>query len=256
MVVPLAYSINMGVKTTKVYQTNTKDIYAADTGIQFATWKILNDTAMETGRENANYNQVYTYPAFSINNNTVAVTVTTNWLFYYLFRIPLGATPHNQNLIMTCTSNNGLFDISLQNISNNPLVVQKMGIWLPVGFSYVNGSSSGITTNSPTLASICGGTNLIWDNLSYSISKHSTASQHFHYLPSDSSPDGAASWIFPQQQSVGASWDNEIWWYEISSVATDNSTLKTTTIKCLAIIDTGTDPPSLRIITYEINPTS
>jgi hypothetical protein len=258
MIIPLAHHINTGIKTTQVYQRNTKELYAADRGIQYSMWKIKYDSTIVANRANNIYTTYgpYAVPAaVPADHNTVTVQISSYWLFYYLFRMPQGATPHNAALTTTSDPVNGIYTLTFTN-NGQPLHIDKMGIWLPAGFKY-NGSPSGITTDPPTITPTFGGTNITWDinYLHYAVPKNSTAVQRFSYTPANLSPKGAASWIFPQEQSIGASWDDAVWWYEVVSTAVDTSVSpnKTTTVHALVIWDPET-VSGLNLATYIIGP--
>ncbi len=263
MVIPLAHYINSGIKTTQVYQRNAKEIYAADRGIQYGLWKIKYDSAVLTDRTNGVY---ATYPMYSApaivptDHNAVSVQVSANWLFYYLFRIPMGSTPHNVNLTTTCTWNAGTFTINFTNSQQpggppvQPIVIQDMGVWLPPGFKY-EGSPHGMTTTPPTSSTVYMGTNLTWNGIKYNLGKYESAAEYFSYSPTNATPRGAASWVQPQQESVGASWDNAVWWYDVNSTAVDNSVSpnKTTSVHAVVIYDPSTTSV-LNMVSYILSP--
>jgi hypothetical protein len=203
ILVPLGHLVDTGLRTTQSYQRNAKGLYAADAGIQYAIWEIKNSTQMISDRENGVYTN-YSYNAPSENNNSISVQVNSNWLFYYLFSIPYGNTPHNVNLMTTTSASNGIFTMNFTNSQQpggppvQPVVIAKMGVWLPPGYSF-NGGVSGITTGTPTITNICGGTNLVWNNVNYNLGKYQVCSVQFSYTPDNSTPDMAASWVYPQQ---------------------------------------------------------
>jgi hypothetical protein len=257
MIIPLANFINTGLKSTQVYQRNAREIYAADRGIQHGIWKIKYDSQMASDRGDGMYDS---YPAYSlptIDNNNLSVQISGNWLFYYLFRMPMGETPHNINLTTTSTPNNGLYTLTFTNSQHpdgppvQPTVIDSMGVWLPPGFDYVNGSAAGITDDDPIISSVYAGTNLKWDNVNQRLGKYESATQTFNYTPEDCTPIGAASWVFPQQQSIGASWNDAIWWYDVISTAVDTSVTpnKTTTAHGVVVFDTE-NSSNLNLVTY------
>jgi len=147
-----------------------------------------------------------------------------------------------------------------------PIHIQKMGIWLPPGFNYINNScySSDFTgynlssSNILTTELVFGGTNLIWDlgNPGYPLDKNQTVTLQFNYTPAGSTPRGASAWVFPSQTSVGASWNDSVWWYDVISTAVDNtvSPSKTTIIKAIVVYDNTGGTSSCAIISYLINP--
>ncbi len=259
VVVSLVNYMGVGLRAVNTYHMKTNRTYAADAGIQYALWKIKYGTQLITDRSNNVYTSYsYNYPTIpEMNKNQITTQVSAVWLFGYLFRIVPGATPHCGALITTSEPNyptNGVFTISFENPTQNPIVIQKFGIWLPPGISY-NGNSSGITSVPPTLIPILGGTNVVWDVV-HSLGKESNAEQRFSFLPNTGvDPHGASSWVFPQQQAVGASWDASIWWYNVTSTAADSLTpSKTTSIEALVVNDNSEAIPTAALISYLINP--
>ena len=128
-----------------------------------------------------------------------------------------------------------------------------MGVWLPPNFEYVNDSCiqsvfpNNMSFANPSQSTILGGTNLIWD-LNYSLGKASSVTQQFKYSPEGVTPV-ASTWVYPQQQSVGASWNDSVWWYNVTSTATDNDNT-TTTVNAVVIFNQ--ENSDIALVTYTI----
>lgn len=272
IVVPLVNYMGTGLRAVNVYHKNTNELYAADTGIQYAMWKIKYDSQINTDRSSGTYQIYPPYTLPDANHNTVSVQVSANWLFSYLFKIPLGETPKNENLNTTCTSGSGIYTIKFENMDipdghqAQNIHILKMGIWLPPGFSYVNNSCvssdfQGFNLNAGNILTselVYGGTNLIWDfgNPGCPLGRNDSATLQFQYTPAGSTPRGASAWVFPSQTSVGASWNDSVWWYDVTSTAVDNSVSpsKTTVIKAVIVYDDTNGAQGSTIISYLINP--
>lgn len=252
VVVALLNFMGTGLKNVVFYNQKTNQLYAADAAMQLASWKVTYDPQVLADRANLYYGTYsYSYPTIpEINNNNVSLQLSAQWLFGYLFKIVPGETPHSGALVTSSSTNNGVFTLNYSNPTQNPIVIQKFGIWLPPGCNYAGGAS-GITSLPPTQETILGGTNVIWD-VNYSLPKYSTALQQFNYSPVEVDPFAASSWVFPQQQSVGASWDDSIWWYTATSTATDNSG-RTTSIEGIIVSDNSSGTMDCAIINYLID---
>ena len=269
MFVPLANYVNSGIKNTSGYQSNLKDIYAADSGIQYALWKIKYDPAITADRLNFNFGQTYTYPAPAINNNNVTVTITYTWLLSGIVNLTSGATPHSTWLGMNVSGNanptsegsppHSIYSISFANAGSGNKKIEQMGVWLPAGFTYIAGScgqySGNISKADPAITKVVGGSSLVWNiNPSFSFQNLNppVASQKFWYTPAGKTPKGAASWVKSQSTDIGYSWDNAIWWYSVTSTAVNSTNpLKITTINSLVSHDPKTSS-GVNIVTYEL----
>ncbi len=272
MVVPLLDFMNTGIKNTELYQKNTKEIYAADTGIQNALWKIKYDPMIIYDRQNNNYGKTYTYPAFTADNNSVVISITSIWLLSGIVNMTNGDYPHSTWVGMTMggqaspsasPNQPGTFTMTFTYDQSGNKRIDQMGVWLPLGFTYVDGSSSTsvfpsniITSSDPAKAFLLGGSSLVWDvqpNFSFQHLNPPTATHKFYYLPGNRTPTGAAAWVKSQSNDIGYQWDNALWWYNITSTATDTSNSKTTTIKATVVNNSGATP-GLTVVTYEISP--
>ena len=210
---------------------------------------------MVSDRQNNVYGVSRPISTFSSNSNSVSVDITGNWIFYYLFNLNYGATPHNANLTAEpqVTPGTGTFRINFHN-TGQPINIKEMGVWLPNGFSYA-GSPSGITTRPPVQVPVYGGANLAWGQdhvLSYHLGTGDSAYQQFRYNPIGGDPREAACWVRPQE-SVGVSWDNDVVWYDVTSTAVDSFSSRTTTIEAIMASQSGASS-SVTLVTYDINP--
>jgi hypothetical protein len=269
MFVPLANYVNSGIKNTSGYQSNLKDIYAADSGIQYALWKIKYDPAIIADRASFNFGQAYTYAAPAINNNSVSVTINYTWLLSGIVNLTSGATPHSTWLGMNVSGNanptsegsppHSVYSISFAKSGSGNKKIEQMGVWLPAGFTYKAGSCNQYPNNickaEPTITKVVGGSSLVW-NISPSFSFQNLnppeASQKFWYTPAGKTPKGAASWVKSQSTDIGYSWDNAIWWYTVTSTAVNiTNPSKVTTINSLVSNDPKTSS-GVNIVTYEL----
>ena len=275
MIIPLAHFMNTGIKTTQVYQRNTKEIYAADSGIQYAMWKIKNAPEIIADREDSNYDQIYQYVAPRVNNNDVSVNITFTWLLSSVINLTNGAYPHDTWLGMDVSGNanpsiyntpsppHSIYTMTFAYSGSGNKKIEQMGVWLPHGFNYVSGSCSyanfpnNITSDNPTITYVCGGTSLVWSahNFSFQNVNPPVARQQFWYTPAGKTPKGAASWNKSQSNDIGYAWDNAIWWYNVTSTAVDTSITpnKTTRINAMVISDPKTSS-GINLVTYIIGP--
>jgi hypothetical protein len=270
LLVPLADYINTGIKTTQGYQGNVKRIYAADSGIQYALWKIKYDPIIISDRQNNNFGQTYSYTVPMVNNNHVSVTIAYTWLLSGIINLTNGSYPHDTWLGMDVSGNanptayttpvpHSVYSINFAYAGSGNKKIAAMGVWLPPGFAYLAGSCSSskypnnVCFSDPTITSVYGGSSLVWNALNFSFQQLNPpfASQQFWYQPIGTTPKGAASWVESQSSDIGYSWDNAIWWYNATSTAWDSSVFpqKTTTINSLIISDPATSS-GLDLVTY------
>jgi hypothetical protein len=275
MIIPLTHLINTGIKTTQAYQRNAKEIYAADSGIQYAIWKIKNDPSVIADRNSNSFDQAYSYTAPTINNNTVGISMTFTWLLAGIVSQLNGADPHQEWVGMDVSGNanpsiygvspntHSIYTITYAFSGSGNKKIDMMGVWLPHGFNYVNSSCShanfpnNIAPEDPVISPVYGGSSLIWNahNFSFKNVNPPIAQQQFWYTPAGSTPKGAASWVKSQSSDIGYSWDNAIAWYIVTSTAVDHSVspAKNTVINAVIVSDPSTSS-GINVVTYIINP--
>lgn len=231
------------------------EYYAADAGVEDAMWRIRNDKLPDWMLGNwgeATYKHDpygYSLPT-KINNKDVEVTIKPLWLLEGL-ETPSpgqGREPHDSlvtvsNVIGEIDKGNGLYHGLYQiNIiydgSVGKLKIERIGVWLPPGFGYVDYSSN--LESEPQTFPYNGGTAITWDyhpaidydKLPGPGSKRVVT---FEFTPNEN-PEVAFAWIRTNRMDIYLSWDiypslgmdSKI--YRITSKATDPVSKKYTTV--------------------------
>ncbi len=254
MVPPILSYVTGGVEASQMYERKTREIYAADSGIEDALWRVKYGDLEEMFPAPA-YDVYDYYTSFDytldnqINGFDVDVSIENKW-------IPKDITAPSKtdarNIIETgklmVTGN--IPDTSTYQIrftyfpepnEAGDLMVDSIGIWLPTGFTYVADSSNleelTVPLNDyycvPTVSPHCGGQAVVWDFL---------IDPSFATLPGanpldtpliaeitlqyDSTLEGvnpaAIAWIETSGvNGIELSWDADIRIFEITSVAGD-----------------------------------
>ncbi|MFQ5826808.1 MAG: hypothetical protein ACE5IA_05560, partial [Dehalococcoidia bacterium] len=146
---PLLNQVSTGLMATRVSGGLNVERYSADTGVEHALWRLVYEPgfaeSLTVGDPTAEYSR-------EANGGTVNITVTR-----------LGATsptgdpvgvskavfpdsaPEGQETTFTYT-------IYIKNLSLGLQDLHSIGDLLPLGFSYLAGSSSGVTTDDPNIS--------------------------------------------------------------------------------------------------------
>jgi hypothetical protein len=160
--VPTLVHIGTALKTGEIYEEKTKEMYAADSGIEDALWQIKYDRLGVLFGDSENYAYIFdSVCSYSlndpINDITTNVTIENIWL-------PTSANPYaspadaravnecdltdNQTnrLVVTDTAlDDQYFRIKIDYYpaedETNVLEISEIGIWIPHGFGYVGPST-------------------------------------------------------------------------------------------------------------------
>ncbi len=252
MAVPLLGFMGTGLKAVTLYHDNNDRLYAADAGIQYGILKVATDLDLRVT------SATKTYPAITVNNKSTVVTVE----YWSVLDGIIGDRegPHSTWLELTTTgiaTMDGEYIIDLV-YDGNPgnKKIEAMGVWMPSPFDYLAGSAAlypdNITTKPPETRPVNGGTSIEWDRLAFELQGHPHCSQTFKFTPSEKIPKGACAWVKGQSMDIGYSYDHNIYFYAITSVASDISGTKQDTI--VAHVGNDTSTSEVSILTYEINP--
>jgi Tfp pilus assembly protein PilX len=152
MVIPLLNFVSTGLKSGVVYENKANELYAADSGVNDATWQIKYDhlgTLFTSPAYSAyDYNTAWDYElSGQVNTEDVNVTIENVWVPQ---NIPIpteaeaSAIIEAEKLVVTNSSIGTSCKIKLTYSPEalEDLRVETLGIWLPPGFSYVEGSSN------------------------------------------------------------------------------------------------------------------
>jgi len=179
---PLLSQIGTAFKTGKVYDIKTREFYAADSGIEDAIWQIKYDR-LGVLFADSEYDIYDFYTTWSygldeqINGLAVDVDVQNVW-------IPKDVTPlsaaQGRNIIesnklmvagsaIDATSYKIKIGFTPETGEEDNLLVESIGIWLPLGFTYVPESSNLEEDENdeyyavPDVEDYAGGQAIIWE---------------------------------------------------------------------------------------------
>jgi len=160
--------VGTSLVSNRTYVNNTTSMFAAEAGIQDGIWQMLNNNSdkLSSGLLDATTSQSTPQVAFSdydynshgwtytlpdqVNNYDVHVNVTNEW-------IPLIAAPASNNDAVDVLTNNGgtanltltggvdavpIYTLHVTYTGTALLSIHTIGVWLPQGFTYNNGSSN------------------------------------------------------------------------------------------------------------------
>ncbi|MFC2018138.1 hypothetical protein ACFLTQ_02415 [Chloroflexota bacterium] len=173
-----------GAKTGTVFETNTNELYAANSGIEDAMWKIKYDHLSTIFADyspydfNSSWN--YNLPE-KVNDYTVNATIQNYWIPKDMTppsesdaeRIIKGVGLKSPKVMITGTSlDASTYKIKIQYYpdAGEQLKIDTIGVWLPTGFTYVEGSSSLEAEPynfTPVVEPWAGGQAITWNCASY-----------------------------------------------------------------------------------------
>ena len=239
---PLLILMTTGIRSAHFHEDVMLAFYAADAGVEDGAYKVqYNDPNLpqDTGESLS-----YTLDE-DINDYQVDVTIENLWILAGLETDEHGTTPHEELVtvgqITELDEEEGTgtywiemtYDASL----SGELKLDRVGAWLPPGFSYVQDSSGGITSHedvpdNPTESDFHGGAALVWDfdsNIKFEELPPPGGGTpgyefpikrilYFKFTPAQD-PEGAFSWMRTNRQDVYLSWDVASGTYKVTSTA-------------------------------------
>lgn len=162
MLPPLLNLVGTGLKASQVYEQKTNELYAADAGVEYALWKIKNDTPSFP----------YSYQITGINGLSVDIDIDEADT---IAGEPVGDTGQHAGWLIATTNvtydaGNYNYTLSVSNNGTSTVMIAKILIDLPPGVDYVPDSTSSDLTNpqdaEPTTISGSSGTGItpVWEN--------------------------------------------------------------------------------------------
>jgi hypothetical protein len=253
IIAPLLTYTSSGLKVGQVYEEITDEFYAADGGVEDGLWQIKYDRLEDlfgASYEVYDYTTIYEYPTtypVVINDIDVDVSIQNVW-------IPLGLDPpespgYAKQLIgagKLIIAGNISEELTQQikiyyykDETDAPLVVNKIGVWLPPGFSYDETAECNLEVwmdangkdYDRVITPHCGGEAVVWTFLGTVLFTDLPGASEFDYpitsiinfkfIPSQPgrSPE-ALSWITTSGVSdIPYTWDADVKVYHIESTA-------------------------------------
>jgi hypothetical protein len=267
---PLLGLMSTGLTAGKMHEERAQRYYAADAGVEDALWQIKNDRLADLFTDydlyaysdyDPSYKWDYTL-AGDVNAKVVNATIENVWIpkdidapkpddgreiIESAKLVVTGSVIGESQYQIKITYNyDGEEDPNGQNLE-----VDAIGIWLPPGFSYVADSSNLEDDDEldppylcePTTEAYKSGQAVVWDFGDGALFMNFpgvnpsgyplVASITFNFASSPgTSPGAALSWITTEEvPEVPFAWDADVQVYKISSVATDPTTAKQTTVE-------------------------
>lgn len=255
IITPLLNYMGTGLMAGKRNEVRMQELYAADAGVEDALWKISNNApgVPQYG------DLALQYTIANVNGKQVSVAISYIWILDGIEDPKNGQMPHAE-LVATgriVNLSTGEYEVMIRYDGTNGNVrVERIGVWLPTAFSYTDNSSSGITTNNPTIGNIRAGRTLIWDLTPAELFKTNEVTikyQRFRFTPTGQYPRGNFAWVRTTRNDIYLSWDGQVASYVVTSTATDNITGKQTQVVAYISKESGAVPPySVSIVTWGV----
>jgi len=246
---PLLSYMQTSLKSGRIYETKTDELYAADSGIEDVLWQINNECLesllTEPPYDPYDFGTTWSYDlSEQINKKDTTVSVENIWI---PLDVPFPSEAEGRSIIesgkLVVTSNTP--DASTYQIKitfypeageEDDLMIETIGVWLPLGFTYVPGSSnleanpSAAYYSVPDVESHCGGQAITWDFISVPLSSFPGVEPAdspmitditFKYTPAEAgtSPVAVAWTTTSGVSDVPLSWDADIKVFRVVSVA-------------------------------------
>jgi hypothetical protein len=243
----------------EVFEEKMDILYAADSGVEDALWQMENDQLNSDlfggddpeydeyayySEQHTSYEWDYVLPS-SINDSSVAVTFQNVWMPKDLTALDAAEARSiiEEGKLIIVGSTSGIEETEYQikiafywanETERDSLRVQKIGVWLPVGFHYDDSCnlSGDCDPTSVDVEPYKSGEVVVWNfayqpqlsvfpgGTSYPMVKTIT----FHFSgPEGQKPQAALSWI--DTTGVGGidyTWDADVQIYAVTSTATDS----------------------------------
>ncbi len=248
LIVPSLNYVATSVKTGGVMEKNMEGLYAADTGVEDALWKLKYD-------EPASF--PYSYQLTDINGMSVNVVIEEVTTLFGEELVEGGG--HSDWLVITktITYDAGIyyFTLSLTNEGEGNMKIEKIVLDLPHDLEYVDGSTGGDLSDDDDLT-VNGdssmGITLIWDiPVPHPTISEGATKNHTFQLSGPPGVEGVEGHGFVQstRDDVGTVWDGDLYPFSITAQAKD------TTDTVVATIHAGVWKGSeLSISCWQVNP--
>jgi hypothetical protein len=273
VIAPMLSHVSSGLKSGKeVYEERMQLFYSADSGIEDGLWQVENEQleTLFTGYDPYAYYDYspsnewdYDLPE-DVNGKEVNVALRNIWIPKGIAAPAPGAAREiiegiggdpPRLVISGSVSSFSTYQINIayyyddaEDSGGTGLEVNTVGIWLPPGFDYVDGSCSLESEsfyNDPANDGYCSGRAVVWTfgptplvNFPGSAGYPLERSFTFEFSgPESASPGAALSWINTSGvDSVDYAWDADVKVYNVNSTATDAATGKSTTVEAYTAV--------------------
>jgi hypothetical protein len=248
---PVLAHIGTSLKTGEVYEEKAQELYAADSGIEDAIWEVKYDRLSvlfdDPEYDIYDYDSTWSYTLDeAINGESVNITVENVWIpkdVPHLSAAESRAIIESNKLMVAGTAPGGTsYQIKINfypgEEEEDALMIESLGIWLPLGFTYATGSSNLEEDDDepyysvPSVEDYAGGQAVVWDFASVPYADFPGVVPEEEPMMSDITfefePDEAGeipvaiAWMVTSGVSdVPLSWDIDTRMYRIVSAAGD-----------------------------------
>lgn len=247
IITPLLVFVITGQRAGETHERTTHRFYAADTGIQDGMWKVSSGDYPDEWKgtwDDAVYGAdplEYTLPD-QVNGCDVTVSLRPMWLLAGLEDPGYGREPHGELVTVSNVVGGGHMQVVIVSDSPGNYKLERIGVWIPEGFTYTVGSSTleKLPDGDPAH---CDPTISEWRNGHTIIFDYSTAVDFvdfpgvtgnrmvltFDYTPG-SGMTTSWSWCRTNRHDIYLSYSGDIKLYQIESTATDPETGLSTTV--------------------------
>ncbi len=253
IITPLLAFVVTGQRAGRTHNEVTDRLYAADTGIQDGVWRVQNDDlpvdmlGSWTDPDVYDYRYKYWLPN-QVNGCDVSVTLQAVWLLAGLESDKNGTMPHGELVTLSNVMGNGKYKIVIMdNGINGNYKLDRIGVWLPGGFTYIEGSSNveKLDHNDPAyinpenviVSEWKNGHTVIWDYDAVGMVEYTDLPAETptrRVITFDFGPGGvmanAFSWCRTNRNDIYLSWSGDIKQFQLESTATDAETGRSTTV--------------------------
>ncbi len=230
LVVPSLNYVATSLKTGEMVEKKVVGLYAADTGVEDALWRLKYD-------EPASF--PYSYQLTDINGMSVDVVIDEVTTLYGEELVVEGDHSDWLIIVKTITYDAGIYDytLSLTNNGAGNIKIEKIVLDFPPDIEYVDGSTGGDLTDDNDLT-VNGNSNtgitLIWDiSVPHPTIAETATADHTFQLSGPPDVEGIEGHGFIQatREDVGTVWDGDLYPYSITAQAKDATNTVVATLK-------------------------
>jgi hypothetical protein len=247
IITPLLVYVVTGQRAGGVHNRTTHRFYAADAGIQDGMYRISSGDIPDEWKGTWGYSVYssdpleYTLPD-QMNGCDVAVTIRPQWLLEGLEDPAYGREPHGELVTVSNAVSAGHMQIVIISDSPGNYKLDRIGVWIPGGFTYTMGSSNIeklVHTNPaykvPVVSEWKNGHTVIFDYataLDFTAFPGVTGNRmviSFDYTGTGNMTT-CWSWCRTNRHDIYLSWSGDLKLYQVESTATDPVTGGITTV--------------------------
>jgi hypothetical protein len=229
LILPSLSFISTSVKTGEMIENNLRGLYAAESGIEDAIWRMENDTPASFP---------FSYQLSDVNKMMVNVTIEEVTTIAGKEVVPSGV--HSEDLLVTKATvySSGIYyyTLTVTNNGEGNVKVEMILIDFPPGLEYVAGSTGGDLYNDDpvVVGDAMSGITIYWEFIPpYPTVPEGTSRQHTFQLNGPAginNPEGHAA-VRASRQDIGVIWDVDSRPYSISAEAIDTDSNVVSTIR-------------------------